>query len=129
MRPGTRRDRHFVGRFLLSPDDKQVIVDKMEVPVGQQAPENAAFLAISDGILCAVDWFLAVDNAGRRWEVRPGQGKRARRIRWYSYRRRYYPSDWHHPVLFPLAVWLFRGRDVIRDRWRARRHPTPPGGS
>jgi len=48
-------------------------------------------------------------------EVRPCQGKRARRIRWYSYRRRWYPSEWKNPITYPVIVRVSRYYDRLED--------------
>jgi len=89
--------------------------------IGHHAPSGAHGLALPpNGVECRVDWFLATDNAGRRWEVRPGRGKRARRLRWYSYRRPYYPTDWKSPITYPTIVRFYQVRDHIRAG-RARR--------
>src|ERR687892_960897 len=46
------------------------------------APEAASQLDPIDGVRCEIAWHLVVDNAGRTWELRPGNGRRAKRIRW-----------------------------------------------
>lgn len=113
--PGTVPNRHFTGRFLLPPDGS-LPEQAQKTHIGHHAPESATQLAPADGVRANVRWFLAIDNAGRRWEVRPGIGKRARRIRWYSRRRAYYPSGWQHPIFHPLAVQYYRIRERVRRR-------------
>jgi len=92
-KPGTELSRCFQGRFLLPPDSS-LPENPQKHHVGQQAPGRATQLDIINGVRATVRWFLAIDNAGRRWEVRPGRGQRARRIGWYSRRRGDYPGDW-----------------------------------
>jgi len=58
------------------------------------APQNDCQLDLIRGVTCNVSWALVVDNAGRRWELRPGRGGRAKRIRWYSRRREHQPRQW-----------------------------------
>jgi hypothetical protein len=93
------------------------LVDDYGMNLAHQAPEGAVRL---DVVTAQVRWFRAIDNAGRHWEVRPGQGRRARRIRWYSRRREAHPVGWQHPIIRPLKVQLYKGRDAVRA-WRTRR--------
>ena len=90
---GTRTDKHFVEKFFLPPH-ADISWPEQSMSLAHQAPESATQLDPFSGFTCKVSWFLAIDNAGRRWEVRPGVGRRARWIRWHSRRRRYYPIDW-----------------------------------
>jgi len=62
--------------------------------VAHTAPEGATQPAIFNGITAHVDWLLIVDNAGRRWEVRPETGGRAVPVgrRWR--RQEYMPREW-----------------------------------
>jgi len=109
--PGTKRKQlSLLEPVLLAPGDHK-IVSGYAMNLADQAPERAVQLA---RVTARVRWFLAIDNAGRRWEVRPGQGRRARRIRWYSHRREFYPVDWQHPIIRPLKVQLYKGRDAVR---------------
>lgn len=84
--------RAFNGPFTLPPNGS---LPEHNTPfhVGRQAPEGASRLDTHNGATATVRWFLATDNAGRRWEVRPGRGRRAKRIRWYSWRHEFYPVD------------------------------------
>lgn len=104
---------------LVAPDDDKIISD-YAVNLAHQAPEGAVQLDRSARVTARVRWFLAIDNAGRRWEVRSGQGRRARRIRWYSRRSEFYPIDWQHSITRPLKVQHYKGRDAVRA-WRTRR--------
>ncbi len=107
--PGIQLDRRLPGQFLLPPDSS-LPENPVKHHVGHQAPERATRLDAINGVRATVRWFLAIDNAGRRWEVRPGRGRRARRIRWYSRRREYYPGDWQ--------TWFtnrfLQARDLVR---------------
>ncbi len=121
---GTEPSRLFQGGYLLAPGEQRE-QPQQGFYVGHQAPAGANGLGMPpDGVRCRVVWFLATDNAGRRWEVRPGQGKRARRLRWYSYGRTWYPSDWQNPIAYPVRVWAYSVRDRVKARWHSRRAAT-----
>lgn len=121
MVAGTEMSRLFQDGYLLPPGEQREQPDQLFY-VGHQAPAGATGLTVNGGVKCRVQWFLATDNAGRRWEVRRGQGKRARRLRWYSYGRRWYPADWRNPIAYRFWVRFFICRDWIRDRYKARRN-------
>ena len=121
IRPGVDQSRHFAEWFLLAPDERKDVVDGQLVNVAHHAPERATALHLFGGITARVDWFLVVDNAGRRWEVRPGRGRQARRIHWYSLRREFYPPDWQNWPFKLVARWYFLAREAVRRRQRARR--------
>ncbi len=122
---GTDLSRLFQGTYLLAPGEERR-QPPQKFYVGHQAPAGANGLALPpDGVRCRVDWFLATDNAGRRWEVRPGQGKRARRLHWYSYGRRWYPADWQNPIVYPVRLWAYSVRDRVKGRSMSR----PPSGA
>jgi hypothetical protein len=72
--------------------------------VAHTAPEGGLQLSIVRGVWCEVSWLLVVDNAGRRWELRPAKGRRARRIRWYHRPREYQPGDWFSPLMRRFTV-------------------------
>ncbi len=116
---GTEPCRLFQDSYLLPPGEQR---EQPEQPhyVGHRAPVGATQLDPLAGARCQVQWILAIDNAGRRWEVRPGQGKRARRIRWYSHGRPYYPVAWKNRITYPLRVRFFRCRDWIHHRWKSK---------
>jgi hypothetical protein len=118
---GTEKSRLFQDGYLLAPGEQREQPAQLFY-VGHQAPAGAKGLTVGGGVKCWVQWFLATDNAGRRWEVRPGQGKRARRLRWYSYGRRWYPVDWRNPIVYPLLVRFFIYRDWISGRHQARQN-------
>ena len=63
------------------------------VNVAHLAPEGAVQLAPFGGVTGAVDWLFVIDNAGRRWRVRPRR-ERARRWRWYHRPSEYQPRKW-----------------------------------
>ena len=62
------------------------------VNVAHLAPPDAVQLGLTDGVTPFVDWLLVVDNAGRKWEVRPETGRRAKQVR-----RRWRRSDEYMP--------------------------------
>jgi hypothetical protein len=57
-----------------------------DVHIGHMAPERATQPDLVNGIVASVSWLLVVDNAGRRWDVRPDKGKRARRVRRFGWK-------------------------------------------
>lgn len=57
-------------------------------------PEGALSLMPITGIIATINWCLIIDNAGNRWELRPGQASRARRITSMSRRAWRYPVSW-----------------------------------
>jgi hypothetical protein len=36
-----------------------------------------------EGVRCEINLVVVVDNAGRKWEIRPGGSGRAKRLAWY----------------------------------------------
>ncbi len=62
--------------------------------VAHIAPDNAVQLELIRGAVCLPDVALVVDNAGRRWRVRPGAGRRAQRVGWWVKRQEYEPQGW-----------------------------------
>jgi hypothetical protein len=74
-----------------------------EVNFAHLIPEHADQLDFVDGMSYEIHWVLLIDNGGRRWEVRPMAGGSARRITWWSRRRRDYPVEWKNSATF----WLF----------------------
>lgn len=63
-----------------------------DVNVAHLAPPDAVQLGLADGVTPFVDWLLVIDNAGRKWEVRPETGRRAKQVT-----RRWRRSDEHMP--------------------------------
>jgi hypothetical protein len=94
-----------------APTNGREVVDGQVVNVAHHAPERATALHLTGGITARVDWLLVVDYAGRRWEVRPGRGRQARRIRWYSYGRGGYPTDWQTWPFKVVTRWYFPARE------------------
>jgi hypothetical protein len=64
------------------------------INVAHLAPADAAQLGLSDGVTPYVDWLLVVDNAGRKWDVRPKTGRRAKRVRRRWRPDEYMPRQW-----------------------------------
>jgi hypothetical protein len=75
-----------------------------EVNFAHLAPEHADQIDLIEGMSYEIRWVLLVDNAGRRWEMRPMAGGSARRIRWWSRRRHDYPMEWKNRVAYGLVV-------------------------
>ena len=99
----------------LIPPGETLTIGRWHLNLAMGAPNLAT---VHDAIY-SIERFLAVDNAGRRWIVRPGQGKRARQIRWYSRRKRDFPREWKRPAVLWLTFRMFRCRDALRESWRA----------
>lgn len=70
---------------------------------------------------------LAVDNANRRWIIRPNKGGAARRVRWYSLLRErirnpFHP--WSRPIDSFISYWVwmklrgFKPSNLRRRPWR-----------
>jgi hypothetical protein len=57
-----------------------------------------------EGVRCEIAWLLIRDNAGRRWEVRPGIARRAKRIRWYHRPKEFQPLLWFSPLMRRFLV-------------------------
>lgn len=91
--PGTGHVRFYQEHIRVPPDETWRSVAE-PVNVAHLAPEHADQIDLIKGGHYEIRWVLIADNAGRRWEVRPG--RTARRLRWYSRRKRDYPHDWQH---------------------------------
>jgi hypothetical protein len=98
--PGTCTNRGFLDDILVPPGEPW----SYDLPInfGHHVPDHTDQITPHAGLTATVRWVLLADNAGRRWEARPGSGKRTRRIRWFSRRRPDYPLAWKRP----LTVWL-----------------------
>jgi hypothetical protein len=80
--PGVQPHRSFIERIVVAP---QVTWDgTYSFDIAHLAPENAVQLDLIRGCVVVIRWLLIIDNAGRKWEVRPSSGTRARRVRWYQ---------------------------------------------
>ena len=89
---GVQPHRCFIDRIVVAP---QYTWDgSYDFNIEHLAPENAVQLDLIRGVVAVIRWLLIIDNAGRKWEVRPGSGTRARRVRWYSRREEYQPAWW-----------------------------------
>jgi hypothetical protein len=89
---GVQPHRSFTDHIVVPPQDTWD--SSHEFNIAHLAPENAVQLSLIHGAVVVIRWLLIIDNAGRRWEVRPASGSRARRIRWYSRREEYQPAWW-----------------------------------
>jgi len=107
--PGTQPQRYFYSNVLIKPDDTWT--NTSEHNVEHMAPAGAVQLDVREGVQCAISWVLVIDNAGRRWKLRPGVARRAERFRWYTWRSVWYPPDWRY---FKVEVFLHRARDLFR---------------
>lgn len=74
------------------------------------APEGARQPWLGDGVTGAIAWMMIRDNAGRRWEVRPGIARRAKRIRWYSRPKEFQPPLWFSPLMRRFLITRFKVR-------------------
>jgi hypothetical protein len=88
---GTRPEKCFVERIRVPP--QETWEQSFPISFAHLAPERASQPEWFHGVVCEISWILVVDNAGRRWELRPARGQRARRIRRYR-PREYQPARW-----------------------------------
>jgi hypothetical protein len=92
--PGTVPVRAFLYDFMVRPDETcDNGANSYEANFAHAAPQDGAQLASTRGVLCQIDWLLILDNAGRKWEVKPSRGGRAKRLVWYRRPREYQPSE------------------------------------
>jgi hypothetical protein len=76
-----------------------------EQDLSHQAPEGAAQLWLGgDGITCEIAWLLIRDNAGRRWEVRPGIARRAKADQMVQPPKEFQPPLWFSPLMRRFLV-------------------------
>lgn len=88
---GTQTQLYFVERIRIAPQDTWE--HPYEINFAHMAPDGASQPHLFDGVVCEINWVLVADNAGRRWELQPARGKRAKRIRRYR-PREYQPRQW-----------------------------------
>lgn len=106
-RPGTGGVQMYSGRVRIAPEETWDS-GPQEVNFAHLVPEHADQLDLIDGLSYEIRWVLLIDNSGRRWEIRPMAGGTARRITWWSRRRRDYPVEWKNRVTHGLAVQYHR---------------------
>jgi hypothetical protein len=111
---GTEPVRSFPADFLVQPGETW---DNNGTPnrinFAHTAPPDAVQLAFTNGVRWQIDWLLILDNAGRKWEVRPGRGGRATRLAWYHVPQEYQPPEFFS-TLGQMAArrgWYDRGRE------------------
>lgn len=92
VEPGTGVLKLFTQRMRIAPQDTKTW--STDSNFAHLAPDSAVQPAWFQGLDCRVKWALLIDNGGRRWEVSPSRGKRAKRVRWYRRRKEYQPRDW-----------------------------------
>jgi hypothetical protein len=108
--PGTDAFWSIFAPFDVAPQEVWTSGPK-EQDLSHLAPEGATQLWLGgDGVKCDIAWMLIRDNAGRRWEVRPGIARRAKRIRWYSRAKEFQPPLWFSPLGRRFAVLRSRVR-------------------
>jgi len=111
---GTEPVRCFPADFLVQPGetwDNKGTPNKVNFT--HTAPPDAVQLDITNGVRCQIDWLLILDNAGRKWEVRPSRGGRAKRLAWY-----HRPEEYQPPEFFSTV-----GQVLARQGWWARPPP------
>jgi hypothetical protein len=113
----------FADRIWVPPQEP--LEKELTVSVADSRPEGALMLAVIPGqdVDCTIRWLLLVDNAGRKWEVRPGKGSRAKRVKWYRRRRQYRGVQWEftpQQKLFPVT------RKPSRKLFQRGRRPRDP---
>jgi hypothetical protein len=90
--PGVVPHRYFQENLLVAPQMTEDV--PFTINVEHMAPERAEHLAPLSGITAKVEWLLVVDNAGRRWEIRPERGGRATKVRWWWRPKEDMPRHW-----------------------------------
>jgi len=113
-RPGNPSLFYFVDGVRIPPGE--TIPVEVPINIGHLMPDGAHQLSIARGVDARIQWVLFLDNAGRRWETRPGSSGRARRIRAMSRRRSGYPLGWQHPVPIKLRA-VRASADSRVQRW------------
>jgi hypothetical protein len=78
--------------LLLIPEETQS--EEEWVSLNNIAPDGVQSLRPSTGVQIEIDWVLLTDNAGRRWEVQPGKGRRPIEVTWMTRKRFEYPMSW-----------------------------------
>jgi hypothetical protein len=89
---GRKPLRKFVPPFRVPPQEtvthesRDNVDHTVPTPDAQRDPINSP--------KCVINWLLLIDNAGRKWEVMPGKGGRAKRVgrRWKP--KEYQPREW-----------------------------------
>jgi hypothetical protein len=84
---GVKSESLFIEKVTVVPDNTWESLDD-RFNLRDMAPEGAVQLSPFQGVRCVVTALLVVDNAGRRWELRPGKEGRAKRVRWYRRSRK-----------------------------------------
>jgi hypothetical protein len=78
---GTLTGPYFLFDFQIRPgetwDNKGT---SYEVNLAHTAPEGAVQLDFLQGVQCEISSVVVLDNAGRKWDIRPGAGGRAKRL-------------------------------------------------
>jgi hypothetical protein len=72
----------FVDDLQLAPGEAKEL-PPIKVNLAHLAPEGSRQLAFPGGVKVRVTWLLLIDNASRRWIIRPLGGTRAHRIKWW----------------------------------------------
>ncbi|MGH3479316.1 MAG: hypothetical protein ACRDQD_21080 [Nocardioidaceae bacterium] len=92
MVPGTEPHRTFQENVVVPP--METVPLPFTVNIAHLAPHGTDELDFLNGIRPRVRWLLVVDNAGRRWDVRPETGGRAKRVgrRWRP--EEFMPREW-----------------------------------
>jgi hypothetical protein len=79
---GVKSQELFIEGIVVAPDRTWESPDD-RFNLKAMAPESAVQLSPFQGVRCVVTTLWLIDNAGRRWELRPNKRGRARRVRWY----------------------------------------------
>ena len=82
-------------------------------------PKRAIGLHDTRGLSARILWCLVIDNAGRRWEIRPGGTGLARHIGAASRRKSEYPVSWQRRYGPVSARLIIRTRTIGRKVRRA----------
>ncbi|WP_326556525.1 hypothetical protein [Micromonospora sp. NBC_01796] len=94
VQPGLRFDQMFIGPIRVPPQETWE-ADWQNHNVAHLAPNQAVQLEpFVDGVHCVLNWAIVTDNAGRRWLTHHQYGRRARRMRWYTWGGAYLPHSY-----------------------------------
>jgi len=90
---GLETSSMFFGRFRLPPGKTHEQVHTLDI--SDHAPAASTMLWPDRAVVCDFRTILVIDNAGRRWRLRPGRSGSAKRARRNRKREdEYEPRDW-----------------------------------
>jgi hypothetical protein len=91
---GTEKSTFIFGAIRLAPDQTYERLP-YRLDISHHAPARSGMLWADRGIVCEFRSILVIDNAGRRWRLRPGRSGSAERVpRGRKRKDEYEPRDW-----------------------------------